>query len=562
MKTASLALWLVVRIGRGLVDVCFFIFYHDPIIEINIDFRGDTMTTNATNLPRVTYSNIGVDFSAVHAHLDMCIPDFEKNTLGRAWTTAFASGAATQITSPIAADLSLGRFGQSTPADVSAAIAAARAAAKVWNRTSLDERLAFAKRWQDALTAQKYTLGLAALYEIGKSRIEAIGEAEEAIDMVAYYAEQLKENKGYARPMRELVAHETANSIMKPYGVFAVIAPFNFPVALSIGMTSGALLTGNAVVFKPSPGCALTGLLIAETLRQAGLPDGVFNIVLGDGAVGQQLVRDAGIDGVAFTGSHDVGMSIFRHMATLPHMKPVIAEMGGKNPAYVTRHADLSRAAQGVARSAFGLQGQKCSACSVVFVEQAVKDAFIAQLLAFSSTLSVGDPRKADTFMGPVYNDAAVTRFHAAVAEVKRLGGKIHCGGTALGRGFADHYILPTVVELDAPGRLTKEELFLPFIVVRGVDDLAAAIAEGNDVAYGLCAGIFTEDRAQLQYFLDQAEAGVLYANRASGATTGAWPGGQPFCGWKGTGVSGKGGLGTWFLPQYLREQSHTIMTK
>jgi len=122
--------------------------------------------------------------------------------------------------------------------------------------------------------------------------------------------------------------------------------------------------------------------------------------------------------------------------------------------------------------------------------------------------------------------------------------------------------VLPTVVELDAPGRLTKEELFLPFVVVRGVDSLQAAIAEGNDIAYGLCAGIFTNDQTELQVFLDTAQAGVLYANRASGATTGAWPGAQPFCGWKGTGVSGKGGLGAWFLPQYLREQSHTIMTK
>jgi len=514
-----------------------------------------------TELPRVTYSNIGVDFAPLHAHLDAIIPDFQQNALGRTWSTPFATGPAAQITSPIGADLILGQFAHSTAADVKAATASARAGAKLWNRTSLDERLAFAKRWHAALAARKYELGLAALYEIGKSRIEAVGEAEEAIDMVEYYAAQLQENQGYARPMRELVAHETTASVLKPYGVFAVIAPFNFPVALSIGMTSGALLTGNAVVFKPAPGCALTGLLIAETLRDAGLPDGVFNIVLGNGEVGRLLATDDGIDGVAFTGSHQTGMGIFRHMATLPNMKPVIAEMGGKNPAYVTRHADLERAAQGVARSAFGLQGQKCSACSVVFVEQAVKDAFIARLVAFASRLVVGDPRRAETFMGPVYNAAAVARFNAATDEARRTG-KVHMGGAALGAGFADNYVLPTVVELDAPGRLTKEELFLPLVVVRGVASLQAAMAEGNDIAYGLCAGIFTNDQTELQYFLETAQAGVLYANRTSGATTGAWPGAQPFCGWKGTGVSGKGGLGSWFLPQYLREQSHTLMTR
>lgn len=512
-------------------------------------------------LPRVTYSNIGVDFSPVHAHLDKLIPGFEKDVLGADWSTPFASGPLASLPSPINAGLSLGRFPSSTAADIKAAIKSARAGAKKWNLVSLEERLAFAKRWQDVLAEQKYELGLAALYEIGKSRMEAIGEAEECFDMVGFYASELKANNGYARPMNELVANETAKSVLKPYGVFAVIAPFNFPLALAIGMVSGALLTGNSVVFKPSPGCPLSGLLIAQTLRKAGLPEGVFNIVLGDGEVGRLLSTDDGIDGVAFTGSHKTGMSIFRHMAAQPHMKPVIAEMGGKNPAYVTRNADLDRAAQGVARSAFGLQGQKCSACSVVYVDNAVREQFIEKLVAFSAKLTVGDPRKAETFMGPVYGAATVERFNAAVAEARKSG-KVHFGGAALGQGFADNYFLPTVVELDGPSRLTRDELFMPFVVVRGVEGLEAGITEGNDVAYGLSAGVFTSDEGELQYFLDTAQAGVLYANRASGATTGAWPGAQPFCGWKGTGVSGKGGLGAWFLPQYMREQSHTIMTK
>jgi acyl-CoA reductase-like NAD-dependent aldehyde dehydrogenase len=140
--------------------------------------------------------------------------------------------------------------------------------------------------------------------------------------------------------------------------------------------------------------------------------------------------------------------------------------------------------------------------------------------------------------------------------------GTLHFGGEALGQGFANTYLLPTVAELPAPGTLTRDELFIPFLAVRGVDGLAAGLAEGNDVAYGLTAGIFTRDEDELRYFLDHAEAGVLYANRASGATTGAWPGAQPFCGWKGTGVSGKGGLGAYFLPQFMREQSRTVMAR
>jgi 1-pyrroline-5-carboxylate dehydrogenase len=406
------------------------------------------------------------------------------------------------------------------------------------------------------LNDSKYDLGLAALYEVGKSRMEAIGETEECVDMVDYYAAQLDENNGFIRLMTELVAHETARSVMKPYGVFAVIAPFNFPVALSVGMLCGALLAGNTVVYKPAPGCALTGLMLAKTLRAAGLPEGVFNIVLGDGGVGRMLSTQGDIDGVAFTGSHATGMGIFRHMAQGPWMKPVVAEMGGKNPAYVTAKADLGRAAQGVARSAFGLQGQKCSACSVVYVENAVKEAFLTALVAFTAGLTVGDPRQGDTYMGPLYNDATLQRFTDALADP---GTTLHYGGTAGGRNA--RYVLPAIVEVDAPGRLTQDELFMPFLAVRGVDTLKDALREGNDVAYGLTAGIYTRDDAELQYFLAHAQAGVLYANRASGATTGAWPGAQPFCGWKGTGVSGKGGLGPYFLPQFMREQSQTIMT-
>lgn len=511
-------------------------------------------------LPRVTYSNIGVDFSPVHVHLDALIPDFEASVLGREWKSEFATGSLATVVSPIDRSLTLGRFPVSTETDIKAAISAARKGAKVWNAASVEERLAFAERWKAVLAEEKYQLGLAALYEIGKSRIEAIGEAEEAVDMLDYYPSELKNNNGYRRSMNELVANETATSVLRPYGVFAVVAPFNFPVALSIGMITGALMGGNSVVFKPSPECQLTGLMIADTLKKAGLPEDVFTIVLGGADVGELLTKDKGIDGVAFTGSHKTGMSIFRHMASQPWMKPVIAEMGGKNPAYVTAKANLDRAAQGVVRSAFGLQGQKCSACSVVYVDNNVKDEFIRRATAFAAKLVVGDPRRAETFMGPVYGQKTVERFQASVAQA-RAEGKVHFGGEHL-EGLPENYFRPAIVELDGPSNLTRDELFMPFVVVRGVDGLEAALAEGNDISYGLSAGIFTEDAAELQYFLDHAEAGVLYANRASGATTGAWPGAQPFCGWKGTGVSGKGGLGAYFLPQFMREQSHTIMTK
>lgn len=511
-----------------------------------------------TALPRVTYSNIGADFGPLHDHLDRAIPDFAGQMLGKAWQTRFATGPARTIASPIDPALVLGAFPDSTPEDVRAAIASAREGALVWNKSSLDDRLAFAARWRAALAEDKDLLAIAALFEVGKSRLEAMGEADEAVDMLDYYPGELRANNDYRRPMNQMVPGETSVSVQRPYGVFAVIAPFNFPVALSVGMLCGALLTGNAVVYKPSPDCALTGLLLAETLRKAGLPEGVFNLVLGGATVGEALTRDDGIDGVVFTGSHKTGMSIFRHMAGRPWMRPVIAEMGGKNPAYVTRNADIARAAAGVARSAFGLQGQKCSACSVVYVDSAVRDQFVAAFTAFAGKLVVADPRGRDTFMGPVYSDATARRFEASVAQA-RAEGRVLFGGEKI-EALAGNYYRPALVEMDGPSNLTKDELFMPFVVLRSVDGLDAALAEGNAVSYGLSAGIFTNDEDELRQFLETAEAGVLYANRASGATTGAWPGGQPFCGWKGTGVGGKGGLGTWYLPQFMHEQSHTIM--
>jgi acyl-CoA reductase-like NAD-dependent aldehyde dehydrogenase len=513
------------------------------------------------DLPRVTYSNIGVDFSPVHDHLDQLIPIIERERLAVDWTTPFATGPRREVPSPIDGKIRLGRFPQSTPDDVAAAVARAGEAYVGWSRTSLEERLGFAARWTQALQEAKYDLALAALFEVGKSRLEAMGEAEESADIVNYYASELARQKGYEQGMNELVVGETTKSILRPFGVFGVIAPFNFPLALSVNMIAGALLTGNTVVFKPSPGCALTGLLLADLIAKTGLAEGAFNIVLGDAEVGDALVRAHGVAGIAFTGSHKTGTAIFRTIAAGDHARPLIADMGGKNPAYVTAKADLAVAAEGVARSAFGLQGQKCSACSVAYVDKSVKDPFVAALVAHTGRLRVGDPRRRETFMGPVYGMASVKRFRAAVEEARRTGAIVF-GGEALGGDWPQAYLLPTIVELPQASRLTCEELFMPFLVIRPVDSLAAALAEGNAVNYGLSAGIYSEDPSEIDLFLRTAEAGVLYANRASGATTGAWPGSQPFCGWKGSGVSGKGGLGPHYLPQFMREQSHTIMNQ
>jgi 1-pyrroline-5-carboxylate dehydrogenase len=389
-----------------------------------------------------------------------------------------------------------------------------------------------------------------------------VGEVEEAIDLIRHYCEEMERTDGFREERAGASSAERCRVVLRPYGVFGVIAPFNFPVALSIGMTSAALVAGNTVVFKPSDAAGLTGRLIVEALVEGGVPDGVINLTQGGRETGEALVKHSGVDGFAFTGSNAVGMSIMRHAAASTAMRPVLAEMGGKNPAFVTASADLSVAASGVARSAFGLQGQKCSAASKVYVERAVLDDFLDALVETSSKLVIGDPRRQDVFMGPVINAASLARFEKAADEAES-DGQVILGGKQLSGGLFDRgpYVPPTIVQgLPADHRINRDELFLPFISVIPFNELGTAIADANRSAFGLTAGVYTRDEGELEAFLDTIEAGVLYANRASGATTGAWPGFQTFCGWKGSGTSGKGGLGSWYVPQFMREQSQTLI--
>jgi 1-pyrroline-5-carboxylate dehydrogenase len=506
------------------------------------------------DLPRVTYSNIGTDFTAVHDRLDRELASFRQRLLGRAWP---GEGSPYEVASPIDRRIAIGTFHAAGPREIAAAVGRARRAYPGWRALAWQERVARLRQAAERLEARKWELAAACLLEVGKSRIEAMGEAEEAVDLIRYYCDEMEAAEGYARPLRRAFEREETQDVLRPLGVFAVIAPFNFPLALSVNMMTGALLGGNTVVYKPSPQCALTGTLLVETL---GLGDAV-QLVCGGGETGAALVGDDGIAGVAFTGSYAVGMGIWRHLASGAHAKPVIVEMGGKNPAYVTAKADLDVAAAGLARSAFGLQGQKCSACSIAYVEESVAGDLVERLVAFTRKLPIGDPQRREVYMGPVIDQRAGERFEGAVAAARR-DGRIVWGGERLKGGVFEEgaYVAPTVVAGLPPAHpLNKEELFLPFLSVQTFRDLGEALARGNDVVYGLTAGIYTADEAELARFLDEAEAGVLYANRASGATTGAWPGIQSFCGWKGSGVTNKGGLGPWYLPQFMREQSRTI---
>jgi 1-pyrroline-5-carboxylate dehydrogenase len=437
------------------------------------------------------------------------------------------------------------------------AVETARAAQREWRRLSHSERVELVRAAERLIDERKLALAAAISMEVGKVRTESIAEVEEAIDLIETYCRQIESADGFETPLGRLSPDERNSDVLRPYGVFAVIAPFNFPFALAMGMTAAALVAGNAVVLKPPEEAPASGGAVGRLLAEAGVPEGVISVLHGGPATGEALVGSA-IDGVAFTGSAEVGREIGRRLAEGPYPRPVLAEMGGKNAAVVGASADLDAAAEGIAKAAFGFSGQKCSACSRAIVVEEVHDELVERLAELARTTAVGDPADPEVATGPVVNEQALERFRRSV-EAARRDGVVAAGGAP--GAEAGWFVEPTVVSgLPLAHPLTREELFLPFVTVVRVPDFDAALTEANAVPYGLTAGVFSRDEDELDRFLDEIESGVVYVNRRAGATTGAWPGVQSFCGWKSSGLTGKGGLGPYYVQQFAREQSRTIV--
>jgi 1-pyrroline-5-carboxylate dehydrogenase len=526
------------------------------------------MTTEARPRIKITYATLRNDNEELHALYEQGVQEaraglgaHHQNYVGGRWVDG--SAGVFEARSPIDRELVVGTFAKGDRSDTQKAIAAARAAAPAWRNTPWRERLAILRRAAELISERQMRYGADMAYEVGKNRLEALGEVEEAADLIRYYAQTVEDNDYYDHPLDnlgDLTVH--TRSVLKPHGVFAVISPFNFPMALSTGPVAGALLAGNTAVLKPASAAPLSAVNLIHALVDAGLPAGVVNLVMGPGdTVGEELQSNPGIDGIVFTGSYDVGMRLFKSFSTT-WPRPCIVEMGGKNPAIVSRKADLEEAAEGIMRSAFGFGGQKCSANSRVYVEKPVHDELVRILVEKSEKITVGDPVKHENWLGPIIDQKAVDRHQQAVSEARR-DGKVYIGGEhlsdgELARGF---FVEPTVVGgLEASHRLFKDELFAPFTAIQSVESLDEALSLANDTIYGLTAGVYSEDPDEVARFLDEAQAGVLYVNRRAGATTGAWPGVQAFGGWKGSGSTGKAGLSMYYVAQFLREQSHTIV--
>jgi 1-pyrroline-5-carboxylate dehydrogenase len=463
--------------------------------------------------------------------------------------------------SPIDRQLVLGYIQQGSQREIDHAIRAAGLAFETWGTTDYKSRIKVMRKIVDIVRKRKFELAAWLSFENGKIRYEAIADVDEGIDFINYYNEEMILNRGFVSPSKTS-GNEKNISVMKPYGVWAIIAPFNFPAAILVGMTIGALITGNTVIIKPASDTPIVGYKVARILMDAGLNTGVVNFVTGPGQeVGRLLVESKDIVGIGFTGSREVGYELVRASSEVKP-RPVIAELGGKNAAIVTQSADIDKSVEGVVKAAFSYSAQKCSACSRVYVQKNIKSEFISKLIKKTEELILGNPVNAKTNVGPLINESSFKKFER-YSKLAARDGRILVGGSfkrdgSLKRGF---YAQPTIVDkLPKNHVLFKDELFVPILCVSEYDKFEEAVSLCNATEYGLTAGIYTKRKEEIKKFLKEVEAGVVYVNRKASATTGAMVGRQSFGGWKDSGTTGKGTGGRYYLTQFMREQSQTIV--
>ena len=459
----------------------------------------------------------------------------------------------------------LGEFAAASAGDADEALRAAHSAWPGWKQTPATERAQLLRRVGKLIEERVYDIAAALTLEVGKNRMEALGEAQEAADFFYTYCEDFERERGFDRPLPDdpMTSHVSRNrSVLKPYGAWLVITPFNFPIALAAGPVAAALITGNTVVLKGATATPWAGRLLADCIRDAGLPPGVFNYLSGSsGAIGTALVDHPLTAGVTFTGSYDVGRRIALKLQAGRYSRPCIAEMGGKNACIVTARADLERASAGIIRSAFGMGGQKCSALSRLYVQRDIADELIARVLEQTAALPIGDPARRENWLGPVATQSGYEDYARYAAQLRADGALTLTGGERLREGALTHglFVRPTLAEAPASHPLWQQEMFLPILMLQRVSSNEEAMELANASALGLTAGFYGAPE-EIPWFQEHIEAGVTYANRPQGATTGAWPGYQPFGGWKGSGSTGKAIASFYYLPQYLREQSQTIV--
>jgi 1-pyrroline-5-carboxylate dehydrogenase len=443
----------------------------------------------------------------------------------------------------------VGRFPLATLEDADRAVAAAEAAFPAWSRVPWEKRARYLFEAARLMRERKHQFSAQMVFEVGKNWAEADGDTAEAIDFLEFYArEALRYGKGGdVTP----IAGEKNELMYIPLGVGAVIPPWNFPLAILCGMTAAALVTGNTVVLKTASDSAAIASRFVALMREVGIPAGVLNYLTGSGStIGDRIVASAKVRFVAFTGSKEVGIGIHEKAARVVPgqiwLKRTILEMGGKDAIVVDKDADLDAAAKGVAASAFGYQGQKCSACSRAIVDAKVYDAFLPKLKKEVEAIDVG-PAAENHRMGPVVNERARKKILEYIEAGKKESKLFHGGAAAPGKGW---FLEPTVfVDVPPKGKLAQEEIFGPVLAVIKAKDFDDALAIANNTEFGLTGAVYTKDEAKLARAREEFFVGNLYLNRKC---TGALVGAHPFGGFNMSGTDSKAG-GRDYLALFLQ---------
>lgn len=423
-----------------------------------------------------------------------------------------------------------------------------------WRFVDVQERAEYLFKAADIMRRRRFEIDAWEILEEGKGWLEADADVAEAIDFLEFYGREMLR---YAeeQPLVQ-ISGEKAELFYIPLGVGIVIPPWNFPMAILCGMTSAALVTGNTVILKPSSDSPKIGHLFMEILEEAGLPPGVVNYVTGSGSVvGDYLVRHPKTRFITFTGSKEVGLRIVEQAAITREgqkwIKRVVAEMGGKDAIIVDSETNLDSAAKGVVYSAFGFQGQKCSACSRAIVVSNVYDEFLAQVAEKTKKLTVGPTKFYENYMGAVINEKAYNSILTYIEKGKGEGGRLLAGGeSAGGNGY---FIKPTVIADVKPGdTIEQEEIFGPVLAVIKAKDYDDAIKIANDTDYGLTGAVYTENREKIDKAKKLFHCGNLYFNRKC---TGAFVAVHPFGGFNMSGTDSKAG-GRDYLLLFLQAKS------
>jgi len=451
----------------------------------------------------------------------------------------------------------LGRFQKATRDHAEAAIETAARAFEHWKREPVERRAGVLVKAADLLRKRKHEFSATMVLEVGKNWPEADGDTAEAIDFLEFYA---REAYRYAADQPLVKIESEKNDLVYiPLGVGAVIPPWNFPLAIMAGMTVAAIATGNTVVLKPSSDAPLIAWKFFELLEEAGMPPGVVNFVSGSGGeVGDTIVKHPRTRFIAFTGSKEVGLHINEEAAKTPKgqiwIKRVIAEMGGKDAIIVDKDTNVEEAATAVVSSAFGFQGQKCSACSRAIVDQAVYDDFVQRVAEKTKALRIGDAEQPGVDIGPVVNESAMKKIRSFIERGKAEGRLVAGGEVIPEKGF---FIEPTVIaDVPPDGVIAQEEIFGPVLAIIKAKDFDDALRIANDSEFGLTGAVFTNDPAKIERAEEEFFVGNLYINRKC---TGAMVGVHPFGGFNMSGTDSKAG-GRDYLLLFL--QAKTISRK